>query len=169
MRRIGSFVLREAKKAFPPTLFYLVIFHLSAMILHLDEKGLNITPTQSGRATIAALILGKVYLVIEGKSFANCFNGKPLIFNTLWKTLVYWVLATLATALEEFLPVFYHDPKFGEALASVLKDVSVSRFMATHLILLVSIFVFSALSELTRAIGNRKVWALFFGKRFFPE
>lgn len=169
MHRIGSFLIKEGKKAFPPTLFYLIIFHLSVLILHLDAQGLNITSFQSGQATIAALVIGKVYLVIDDKAFANCFKGYPLIFGTLWKTLIYWILSTLATGLEEFIPVYMHSSGWREAGETLFKEISPNRFIANHLILLVSIFAFSALSELTNSIGHRKVWTLFFGKRFFSS
>jgi hypothetical protein len=169
MRRIGSFLLHEGKKAVPPTLFYLAIFHLSAIIRHLDATSLGITPMASGTATISALILGKLYIVMDERPFANRFAKRPLIFGTLWKTLIYSLLATLATFLEELIPLLFREPHLEEALATLHREVSFPRFLANHLILVVSIFVFSALSELSRAMGSRKVWELFFGKRFLRE
>lgn len=167
--RLASFLLHEAKKAIPPTLFFLIVFHLTAMIRHLDEAGLGITVERSGSATVAALILGKIYLLMDGRPLANHFKNRPLILGTMWKTLIYWCIATIATALEEFLPTWYHLGDFHAALEDISTHVKLSTFVANHLVLLVSIFIFSALSELTRAIGPRKVWELFFGKRFFKE
>lgn len=162
--RLASFLLSEVKKAIPPTLFFLVVFHLTAIIRHLDERGLGITVERSGSATVAALILGKIYLLMDEGSFANRFKNRPLILGTVWKTLIYWSIATIATALEEFLPAWFHLGDFNVAWKDVSKDVTLPIFIANHLVLLVSIFIFSALSELTRAIGPRKVRALFFGK-----
>jgi len=144
----------------------LIVFHLGAIIRHLDESGLGITAERSGSATVAALILGKIYLLMDERPFANRFKNRPLILGTLWKTLIYWIIATIATALEELLPAWFHLGHFQEAVAEITQDLKVPIFIANHLILLVSIFIFSALSELTRAIGARKVWELFFGKRF---
>lgn len=167
--RIASFLLHEAKKAIPPTLFFLIVFHLTAIIRHLDESGLGITAARSGSATVAALILGKIYLLMDERDFANRFKNRPLILGTFWKTMIYWFIATVATALEELLPAWFHLRGFHPALAHVTENLTLPIFLANHLILLASIFIFSALSELTRAIGARKVWELFFGKRFFQE
>ena len=164
--RLVSFLLHEAKKAVPPTLFFLIVFHLGAIIRHLDESGLGITAARSGSATVAALILGKIYLLMDERPFANRFKNRPLILGTLWKTVIYWSLATVATALEELLPTWFHLGNFQAALAEITQDLKVPTFIANHLVLLVSIFIFSALSELTRAIGARKVWELFFGRPF---
>lgn len=164
--RIASFLLREAKKAIPPTLFFLVVFHLTVIIRHLDESGLGITATRSGSATVAALILGKIYLLMDERPFANRFKDRPLILGTLWKTVIYWVIATVATVLEELLPVWFHLRDLHSAVTEISQHFTLPMFIANHLILLVSIFIFSALSELTRAIGVRKVSELFFGKRF---
>ena len=167
--RLASFLLHEAKKAIPPTLFFLVVFHLTVIIRHLDETGLGITASRSGSATVAALILGKIYLLMDERAFANRFKNRPLILGTLWKTLIYWCIATVATALEELIPAWFHLRDIHTAVADATKNVTLPIFIANHLILLASIFIFSALSELTRAIGARKVWELFFGKRFLKE
>jgi len=165
--RLATFLLHEAKKAIPPTLFFLVVFHLTVIIRHLDESGLGITAARSGPATVAALILGKIYLLMDERPFANRFKNRPLILGTLWKTIIYWSIATVATALEEILPAWFHLRDLQTAVAEVSQHFTLPIFVANHLILLVSIFIFSALSELTRAIGARKVWQLFFGPRFF--
>jgi len=164
--RLASFLLHEAKKAIPPTLFFLVVFHLTAIIRHLDASGLGITVARSGSATVAALILGKIYLLMDERPFANRFKNRPLILGTLWKTLIYWTIATIATALEEFLPAWYRQEDFRAAVSEISQNLTVPIFIANHLVLLVSIFIFSALSELTRAIGPRRVWELFLGNRF---
>ena len=169
MKHIGAFLVHEAKKAVPPTLFFLTVFHLTVIIRHLDESGLGITAARSGSATVAALILGKIYLLMDERSFANRFQDRPLILGTLWKTLIYWCIATVATALEELIPALFHARNISLAWADVTQNITLPIFLANHLILLASIFIFSALSELTRAIGTRKVWSLFFGKRFLKE
>lgn len=169
MPRIGSFLIHEAKRAFPPTLFFLIVFHLAVIIRHLDDIGFGITATRSGSASVAALILGKIYLLMDEQSFANRFKNRPLILGTLWKTVIYWSIATIATTLEELLPAWFHLGDFDAAVTEISKHFKGAIFIANHLILFVSIFIFSALSELTRAIGGRKVWILFFGTRFLKD
>jgi uncharacterized membrane protein len=108
-------------------------------------------------------------MVMDDRPFANRFQGKPLIQSTLWKTLIYSLFATLATILEELIPAFIRAPHFQEAWTTLGQHVSFSRFLANHLIMMLAILVFSALGELTRAMGGRKVWTLFFGPRFLRE
>src|SRR5690606_16929568 len=54
---------REFGRALPPTLFFLISFHIGVLIRHLDEEGYGITPGRSMMATISALVLGKLYLL----------------------------------------------------------------------------------------------------------
>ena len=82
------FLFHEFLKALPTTLFFMVVFHLALLIIHLDEESFGITPSRSATATIGALILGKLNLLLNETRLANLFAGRPLIAATLWKTLL---------------------------------------------------------------------------------
>ena len=158
-----SFLIREFKRALPPTLFFLVVFHIAMFIRHLDETSYGITSSQSVSATISALILGKLYLLLDERRFTNVFADKPLIYTTLWKTLIYGVLATLATIGEELIPMIHHDGGLTSAWHHYLGETVWARFAANHLILISWILIFTASSELIQRVGTDTVIGLFFG------
>lgn len=159
-------ILSEIRKAIAPTLFFLIIFHLTFLIRHLNAEGLGITTEQSFSAVIGALVMGKAYLVMDTLPFVNGFKGRPLILSTLWKGIIFLFFASLGLFLEEYLPLAWHQRSFSVSWELWVQDFSKDRFEANHLFLAFWILLFTGSSELIQAIGRQKVIALFFGKRW---
>ena len=166
MIKTFRFLWREFKRALPPTLFFMVVFHVAALLHGLDEESFGITPSRSAKATIAALVLGKLFLLLDERRFANLFAGRPLIYTTLWKTLIYSVLATLALWCEELAPLLLHSRgPFAAALGEHVARIVWPRFWSTHIILVSWVLIFCVLSALINALGKDRAMTLFFGVR----
>lgn len=165
MQKIGSFLFKELLQALPAFVFFFLAFHLSMIIRHLDDESVGISLDGSGRATIAALVLGKIYLVLDRRSFTNRYSHLPLVFGALWKTLIYDFFATLAIALDELLPALFKASNIHELLLHLQSGFSPSRAIASQLILIFCIFLFSAMTELSRALGPGRFIQLFLGLR----
>lgn len=159
-------LLREIKKAIPPTLFFLIIFHLTFLLRHLNDEGLGITTEQSFSALIGALVMGKAYLAMDTLSFVNLFKGRPLILSTLWKGIIFLLFASLGLFLEEYLPLAWHHRSFTASWHLFVHGFSLPLFEANHLFLAFWILLFTGSSELIQAIGRDRVLALFFGTRW---
>ncbi len=157
------FLLHELLKALPTTLFFMVVFHLALLIIHLDEESFGITPSRSATATIGALILGKLNLLLNATRLANLFAGRPLVVATLWKTLLYTILATLALFCEEVAPLILHHGSLEPAWLQYRSEIVWPRFWANHILLLMWVLIYSAATELVTAIGKDRIMTLFFG------
>ncbi len=157
---------REFGRALPPTLFFLISFHIGVLIRHLDEEGYGITPGRSMMATISALVLGKLYLLLDERRLANLFADRPLILAVLWKTLLYGGLASLAIVAEDVLPPIVREHASpGTAWRQYTAAIVWPLFWSNHLFMALTVFAFSTASELARVIGRRQILALFFGPR----
>lgn len=165
MTRLIRFIAREARKALPPTLFFLVVFHIAMLIRHLDVESYGITPTRSASATIAALIFGKVYLLLGERRMMNVFAGRPLIFSTFWKTGLYSLFGSFLLVGEEVLPLIHQHGALGPAWQHYLSEILWPRFWANHLFMFLSVLTYTAASELINAVGKERVRMLFFGIR----
>jgi hypothetical protein len=75
MEKLFRIIATEARKALPPTLFFMAVFHIAMLIRHLDEVSYGITTERSASATIAALVFGKMYLLLGERRFMNLFAG----------------------------------------------------------------------------------------------
>ena len=169
MGKLLRLIATEARKALPPTLFFLAVFHIAMLIRHLDEESYGVTTGRSASATIAALVFGKVYLLLGERRFMNMFAGRPLIFSTLWKTGLYSLLGSFLLLCEEMIPLIHQHAALAPAWQQYLAEIVWPRFWANHLFMLVSVLTYTAASELIEAIGKARVRSLFFGIGPRPE
>jgi hypothetical protein len=89
MSRLWEVMKHEFHEVLPPTIFFLVAFHIVVLdrILLLRQYGLSLTSVAG--ATVAALLVAKIVLITDKFPFVNRFPDKPLIYNVVWKTAIY--------------------------------------------------------------------------------
>lgn len=163
MGKTLGFLGKELKKALPPTLFFMVVFHAAAVIRGMDEESFGITPGSSATATIAALILGKLIMVLDENRYINHWAGRPLIYSVVWKSLIFWLLASLLMFLEEMVPELREWKSLSLALQHKLSTVNWLRLWANHVMLMVWLLIYCATAELDRTLGKGRLQHLFFG------
>jgi hypothetical protein len=116
-------------------------------------------------ATVAALLIAKVVLITDKLAVINRFPAKPLMYNVVWKTVIYAVAALLIHYLEHLVPLWWRTGDLGAANRQLVHEIVWPHFWGTQLWLIVLLFVYCALRELIRAIGREKVIEMFFGRR----
>jgi hypothetical protein len=165
LKHAGQVIAREVKELIPPTLFFFVAFSLLMLTQILVLKDHGIDGWDWGAAAIGALIVGKVVLVADHFRFVDRYPEKPLIWNAVWKTLIYLIAATIVRYLEALLPLLFHGEGFAEANRTIAAESSWERFVLVHMWLAVLLFVYCCLRELVRHIGPKKVARMFFHAR----
>jgi hypothetical protein len=123
----------------------------------------DITYTNYGVAVVEALILGKVILIGRAVRLGRGLEGKPLIFSTLYKTVVFSCLVAVFTLVEEVIKGLWHGKGLTGGLVEYFGKGS-HELLANCLVIFVALIPFFAFRELGRVFGREKVWALFFGR-----
>ena len=165
MQGCWHWLKHEFHEVLPPTIFFLITFHIVAIErrLMLREYGLSLSSVTG--ATVAALLIAKVILITDTFPFINRFPDKPLMYNIVWKTVIYAAVALLIHYLEHLVPLWWRTGELGVANRQLVSEIVWPHFWAIQLWLIVLLFVYCALRELIRAIGREQVMAMFFGRR----
>jgi hypothetical protein len=152
----------EALALLPPTIFFFVALHLIALVRALMTQGTGVPVTSSAQIALAALIVGKAVLLADLWPPINRFPQQPLIYNVVWKTVIYYVAASLIHYLER---LFDFSREAGGVVAGnrrLLAEMIWPHFLAIQIILLSIIFAYCVIRELGHALGEDKVFSMFF-------
>jgi hypothetical protein len=163
MSAVINKVKHEFLKVLPPTIFFFVILHIVALIRSLMIKGSGVDLPVSASVLIAALILGKSVLVADMLPFINRFPDKPLLWNIIWKTLMYALVALLVHYLERLYDYWKEAPNLMEANSLLWASMSWPRFWAVQILLITLIFMYCVIAELARVIGKDRLKVMFVG------
>jgi len=169
MTKLSTTLKKEFFELLPPTIFFFVALHIVAFVRVLMLKGTGISPVSSISIAVAALILGKAVLVADMLPMINRFPNKPLIYNVAWKTLIYWLLATLIHYVERLIDFWRQTGGFVTGNKKLLAEIVWPHFWAIQIILLVLIAAYCMVHELVRVIGREKALRIFFGPMPAPE
>ena len=153
----------ELLKIIPATVFFFVAFQLLALTnaLILEQYGIQVSTFIN--ASIAALVVAKVVLIVDMLPFVNRYPHKPLIYNIMWKTLIYVLAALAVRYIEHLLPFIERYDSLLLAHQHLLEKVIWAHFWVIQIWLLVYFLMFCTLRELIRALGRDKISALFLG------
>ncbi len=163
MKSIYLRLKHELLAVIPPAVFFFVSFQLLAFTrsLMLEEYGIRISSFVT--ASIGAVVVAKVVLIVDHFSFVNRYPEKPLIYNIVWKTLIYIIAALVVRYVEHLIPFLREYRNFALANHHLLNEVIWPYFWVIQIWLLVLFFVYSTLRELIRVLGRERVLHMFFG------
>src|SRR6266481_589597 len=136
-------------------------------ILMLEGTGLS--PYSSASIAVTALILGKAVLIADMVPMINRFPNRPLIYNVAWKTLIYWLMATLIHYVERLIDFWRQAGSFVAGNRKLLAEIVWPHFWAIQIVLFVLIAMYCMMHELVRVVGKEKVMRIFFGPMPAPE
>jgi hypothetical protein len=151
----------EFRLVLPPTLFFLFAFLLLAITQRLIQREYGLPLSGFGGVVIGALLVGKIVLITDKLSLMNKFPDKPLFYNILWKSGVYFLAAFLARYIEHVFPLFREHGSFMEAHRHLLAEVIWPHFWLIQMWVGVLFFLYCTLRELVIAVGREKVIRLF--------
>jgi hypothetical protein len=159
----------EFFKILPPTIFFFVALHIIMFIRILMLEGTGLSPYSSASIAVTALILGKAVLLADMVPIINRFPNRPLIYNVAWKTLIYWLMATLIHYVERLIDFWRQAGSFVAGNRKLLAEIVWPHFWAIQIVLFVLIAMYCMMHELVRVVGKEKVMRIFFGPMPAPE
>jgi|UPI0003631AF6 hypothetical protein len=163
MSKLSAKIKEEFLAILPPTLFFFVALHLVALIHVLMLKGTGIPVKTSMSIAVAALILGKAVLLADLLPIINRYPHKPLIYNVVWKTLLYLLMAALIHYLERLVEFSRQAGGVVAGNEKLLAEMVWPHFWAIQILLFVLIVMYCTTGELVRVIGKEKARRIFFG------
>jgi hypothetical protein len=117
-----------------------------------------------GLAVVNALIFAKVMLVAEDLHLGNSFNDKPLIYSVLFKSLLFGVTLICFHIIEDVGIGMWHGKTISDGISEIGAN-KLGRMVSVGIISTVALVPFFILSDISRVIGEDKVWSLFFRRR----
>ncbi|MBI5594430.1 MAG: hypothetical protein HY881_28620 [Deltaproteobacteria bacterium] len=146
----------------PPTIFFFIAFCLILVTKRLILREYGISWTGFGAAIVGAIMVGKVVLIVDKLPFVNKFPDHPLIYNTSWKSLIYFLAALLVRYLEHVVSFLSKHEGFMEANRHLVGEIVWPQFWLIQMWLAVLFFIYCAMRELVRVIGRDRVIHMFF-------
>ena len=164
MSKISAKIKEEIEALIPPTVFFfgslLMIGLVRALLLRGHRDRHATTPLAM---LVAALVLAKAVLLADLWPAINRYPDKPLVYNVLWKTLIYSAVATLLHYLEHLIDFWRHAGGFMAANRLMLAHMIWAHFWAIELIILVLVLDYCVIAEFSRVLGPKKLREMFFG------
>ncbi len=164
MSKILRTLKHELLEAVPPAIFFLIAFYLLSLTHSLMLRSYGIDASTFVAATVGALIVAKVVLIADMLPLINRFPEKPLIYNVVWKTLLYLMASLLVRYVEHLIHFLREGGGFEVANRRLLDEVVWPHFWAIQLWLLVLFLVYCSLRELSRVLGRDAVTRIFFSR-----
>lgn len=162
MKKLFEKIKEEFLAMLSPAIFFFITLQLIAVIRVLMLKGTGIAVSSPFQVTIAALILAKAVLIADLMPFINLYPHQPLIYNVVWKTAIYLLIATLIHYAERLVEFWKTAGSFAAANEKMLAEIVWPHFWAVQILLLVLILYYCTMRELVRVIGRDKVFEIFF-------
>jgi hypothetical protein len=162
MSKAMTAVKHELRELLPAMIFFLIAFHMLSLTKALLLDNYDITPTSSTIATVSAIIVAKTILLIDHTALARLFSSR-LLYNLLWKTVLFGTIAVLFRQVEELVPVVLKHGDLGAAIRENLDSVSSNRFLIIHMWLYTLLFIYALASEAVRMVGRDGAWAVLLG------
>ena len=124
----------------------------------------DITYTDYGVALIEALIFAKVIMIGDVLRLGCGLEHKPLIYPTLFRTVVFSLFIGAFTFIEHAIKNFWSGKGMGASFVEFYGK-ELDEFLAGFLVVFVAFVPFFAFRELGRVLGEGKIRTLFFRKR----
>jgi hypothetical protein len=163
MKKLFEKIKEEFVAMLSPAIFFFITLQLVAVVRVLMLKGTGVALSSPFQVTIAALILAKAVLIADLMPFINLYPHKSLIYNVVWKTAIYFLVATLIHYAERLVEFWKAAGSFAAANEKMLAEIVWPHFWAVQILLFVLILFYCTMRELVRVIGRDKVLEIFFG------
>jgi hypothetical protein len=142
-------------------LYLAIVFAAFTIYRRLLLSAHDITYTNYGFALIEALILGKVIMIGGVFRLGRGLEDKPLIYPTLYKTVVFTIFCAAFTLAEHAVKGLVSGKGIPAAFAEFTAQ-GYEVILANSMVVFVALIPFFAIKELGRVVGREKIGRLFF-------
>jgi hypothetical protein len=165
MSKVLAKIKHEVFSVLPPVIFFVVFFNVLAISKALFDVDQGLEFTVHLKATVGALIVGKVVLLAELLPFIDRFPDRPLVYNVAWKAMIYFACAFVVKFIEELLHAWGVHGDLGSALTQVWGEITWPHFIFSLMWLLLLFVMYLSFAELIRVVGPKETLKWFFHSR----
>ena len=165
MSKIFLRLKQEFLNMIPVAIFFFIAFQLLAFTKSLILLEYDIEVSAFVAATVGALVVAKVVLIVDLLPIVNRYPDKPAMYNVVWKTVIYMTAAFAFRYLEHFVRYFIEYRELATAHANMLAGVVWPHFWVVQIWLFVLFFMYSVQREFVRLLGVERVRAMFLGMK----
>ena len=159
---IGNALVGLVREMAPVVLFFFVAFGLIGLLYKLFVSQYSIEFSAFSKAAIAALIMGKVVLLLDWAETGHRFNRYPRAVGVVVKTIIYALVVIVVGLGERIRDSVHKAGSFHAGISAFIANANVDRFFG--LVILVSVIVgfYLVVQEISRAMGKGALFKLFF-------
>ena len=159
-----DFARKEFLSVLPPTIYFLISFHIILFNtqLILSEFGIDLGAFVT--VTVLALIVGKVVIVVDKLPFIRRLDTKPLVIPILFKASVFTFFDFLFRLLEPWIPALIKTGSLSAANQHLLEHYVWLFFTAAQIWIFICFVAYITVTELFTVFGfsRRQLLAAFF-------
>jgi hypothetical protein len=149
-------------------LYLSIVFGLFTWYRRLILARYDIAYMHYGVAIVEALVLAKVILIGDMMGLSrHYFEGKPLIYPTLYKSLVFTLFVAVFRMMEETITGFMKG-KGMDGWLETLHGTGKYEFLAHGLMVFFMFIPFFAFKEIGKILGKGSIGRLFFRENSLP-
>ncbi|MCE9619524.1 MAG: hypothetical protein K8R92_06415 [Planctomycetes bacterium] len=161
MSNISTKIKKEFLELIPPTIFFVVALNLVAFVRSLSLHGTGVQVQSWFAMTVSALLLAKTVLILDLMPILKRYHRRPLIYNILWKTLLYLIAATVIHYGEDVYGLWDKAGSLEAANRKLLDEMLWPQFWAIHIFMAVLLLIYCTMRELGRRLGAAKMREIF--------
>ncbi|MEA2780514.1 MAG: hypothetical protein QOK29_2058 [Rhodospirillaceae bacterium] len=139
--------------------FAALIFYKSAVL-----RGVGIGWMPWGLAAIKAVLVAKFVLIGSALRIGERYQTKPLIWPTLYKSVVFLAVVLILTVIEEAFVGLLHGRTMRDSI-SAIGGGTPEQLVATLVIVFFIFFPYFAIRSLGEVMGEKALFRLFFVER----
>ena len=157
-------IVHEMTEYYINFVYLALFFGIFAMYRDLVVAGYEISSWSYGFILIKALVLAKLIMIGDIMGLGRGLEDRPLIFPTLYKSLLFVVWVACFIVLEHMIKGFLHGKGLVGGFDELLRT-GWDELLARCLVTFFAFIPFFAFRELERVLGEGKIRALFFRRR----
>jgi len=162
-RNLKNKIFHEMVEYWMNVIYLTLVFAAFTQYRRIILAAHDVTYTNYWVAVIEALILAKVIMIGAVLRLGRGLEHKPLIYPTLYKTVVFTLFCVVFTVLEHAIKGLWTGTGFMGGIAEFFGKGH--ELLANSLVVFVAFIPFFGVKELGRVLGQDKVQPLFFRRR----
>jgi hypothetical protein len=163
-RNLKDRAKEEVKKFALMFLYLWVVFGMLAIHESIILSQHRITYVVHGFALVNALIFAKVMLVAEDLHLGHRLDDKRLVYSIFFKALLFGITLICFHIVEHVLIGMWHGKPATETISEIGTN-NLGGLVSIGIISTVALVPFFILREVSRVLGEGKLWSLLFQRR----